>query len=61
MNILSNCGWGLSELENERTLCNSSSYCKKTKGYMVAQKTLASFRERMNQLYEQGADFRCWA
>ena len=28
---------------------------------MVAQKTLASFRERMNQLYEQGADVRCWA
>ena len=27
---------------------------------MVAQKTLASFRERMNKLYEQGADVRCW-
>lgn len=28
---------------------------------MIAQKTLASFRERMNQLYEQVTDFRCWA
>jgi hypothetical protein len=26
---------------------------------MVTQKTLASFRELMKQLYEQGADVRC--
>jgi hypothetical protein len=31
---------------------------KKPKGYMVAQKTLARFRERITPLYEQDTDVR---